>query len=145
MSVIKSKTTHWPVAPDYYEGRPDGFDIYSWSPSPPGTPLETASPSTQVHLHGITSIGRVVWRFKGPATLDGLIAALIKHREDVFGSAPVEAPERERIRNEALEEAAQFHESVNPASDAERLAGAPGAGAMGAVIEYRDGIRGLKR
>lgn len=40
-----------------------------------------------------------------------------------------------------LEYAASLHESVNPASDNERLAGAPGAGAMGAVIEYRDIIR----
>ncbi len=43
----------------------------------------------------------------------------------------------------ALESAAQLHESVNPASDEERLHGSPGAGAMGAVIEYRDKIRAL--
>lgn len=41
----------------------------------------------------------------------------------------------------AVEMAASLHESVNPASDEERLARAPGAGAMGAVIEYRDLIR----
>jgi hypothetical protein len=34
-----------------------------------------------------------------------------------------------------------LHESVSPASDEERLHGSPGAGAMGAVIEYRDAIR----
>lgn len=42
---------------------------------------------------------------------------------------------------------AYLHESVNPASDAERLDKSPGAGAMGAVIEYRELIRarfGLK-
>jgi hypothetical protein len=41
----------------------------------------------------------------------------------------------------ATERAAMLHESVNTASDAERLNKAPGAGAMGAVIEYRDLIR----
>ena len=37
--------------------------------------------------------------------------------------------------------AADAHENVNPASDRERLEGSPGAGAMGAVVEYRDLIR----
>ena len=41
----------------------------------------------------------------------------------------------------ATERAAMLHESVNPASDTERLDKVPGAGAMGAVIEYRDLIR----
>ena len=41
----------------------------------------------------------------------------------------------------ATERAAMLHESVNPASDAERRSKTPGAGAMGAVIEYRDLIR----
>jgi hypothetical protein len=41
----------------------------------------------------------------------------------------------------ATERAAILHESVDPASDAERLNGAPGAGAMGAVVQYRDMIR----
>lgn len=41
----------------------------------------------------------------------------------------------------ATKRAGNLHESINPASDAERLAGSPGAGAMGAVIEYRDLIR----
>lgn len=45
-----------------------------------------------------------------------------------------EAIEAERER------CARLHESINPASDAERLNGDPGAGAMGAVIEYRDKI-----
>lgn len=39
------------------------------------------------------------------------------------------------------EACARLHENVNPASDAERLGNMPGAGAMGAVIEYRDLIR----
>jgi hypothetical protein len=42
-----------------------------------------------------------------------------------------------------LEDAAALYESVSPASDDERLKGHPGAGAMGAVIEYRDKIRAL--
>lgn len=56
---------------------------------------------------------------------------------------------RERTHEEAdayilgVEDAAALHESVNPASDDERIKGHPGAGAMGAVIEYRDKIRGL--
>lgn len=47
------------------------------------------------------------------------------------------------IRQHALEQAAALHESINPASDAERLNGDPGAGAMGAIIEYRDKIRAM--
>lgn len=41
----------------------------------------------------------------------------------------------------ATERAASLHESVNPASDDERINNVPGAGAMGAVIQYRDLIR----
>jgi len=41
----------------------------------------------------------------------------------------------------ATERAAMLHESINPASDEERLNETPGAGAMGAVVEYRDLIR----
>jgi hypothetical protein len=40
--------------------------------------------------------------------------------------------------NAATERARSLHESVNPASDDERQSNTPGAGAMGAVIEYRD-------
>lgn len=47
-------------------------------------------------------------------------------------------------RDAALEEAARLHENINAACDHERQHGAPGAGAMGAVIEYRDAIRALK-
>ncbi len=43
--------------------------------------------------------------------------------------------------NAATERAASLHESINPASDQERHDKSPGAGAMGAVIEYRDAIR----
>lgn len=43
--------------------------------------------------------------------------------------------------NAATERAASLHEQINPASDMERLDKVPGAGAMGAVIEYRDRIR----
>lgn len=41
----------------------------------------------------------------------------------------------------ATKRAGNLHERVNPASDQERHDGDPGAGAMGAVIEYRDLIR----
>ena len=46
--------------------------------------------------------------------------------------------------NAATERASALAESVDNASDAERIAGSPGAGAMGAVIEYRDKIREAK-
>ena len=42
-----------------------------------------------------------------------------------------------------LERCAAVHESINPACDHERQNGAPGAGAMGAIIEFRDAIRKL--
>lgn len=42
---------------------------------------------------------------------------------------------------EGMRFAAELWESVNNASDMERHHGDPGAGAMGAVIEYRDLIR----
>lgn len=48
------------------------------------------------------------------------------------------------VRNAALEEAARLHENIDPACDHERVRDAPGAGAMGAVIRYRDAIRALK-
>lgn len=47
-----------------------------------------------------------------------------------------------RVQAEERERCAMLHETVNPASDEERLNRVPGAGAMGAVIEYRDLIRG---
>jgi len=49
-----------------------------------------------------------------------------------------------KAHNNALEKAAMLHQDINPASDEERRNGDPGAGAMGAVIEYRDKIRKLK-
>lgn len=41
----------------------------------------------------------------------------------------------------ATRRAGDLHESVSPASDQERHDKVPGAGAMGALIEYRDLIR----
>ncbi len=46
-----------------------------------------------------------------------------------------------RVRDSERERCAMLHESVNVASDDERFHGHPGAGAIGAVIEYRDLIR----
>jgi hypothetical protein len=66
---------------DLYDGRPEGFDVYSWSPGEPGSTV----PATQVHLHGLCQMGRIIWRFKGPGSLDRLIDALIEHREYVWG------------------------------------------------------------
>lgn len=69
------------IDPDIYDGAPEGFGVYSWCPAPTPT-----IPSTQVHLHmPIAGLGTVVARFKGTGTLDQLIAALIKHRVDVWG------------------------------------------------------------
>lgn len=66
---------------------------------------------------------------------------------------PIEARERRAMGtlwgaymagfNAATERAASLHESVNPASDDERHNKVPGAGGMGAVIEYRDLIRAV--
>jgi hypothetical protein len=50
----------------------------------------------------------------------------------------------DQARNTALDEAAGLSAIVNPASDEERLHGDPGAGAMGAIIEYRNKIRALR-
>ncbi len=71
---------------DYYEGDPEGFHVYSWSPAPPGTPTHSkeAAP-TQVHLHIPIAGARLYFRFKGPGTLDRFIAALQDHRRDVWG------------------------------------------------------------
>lgn len=141
--VIPNRSSPWPDAPSYFEGNVEGFDVYEWSPAPPGT--ENA-PVTQVHLHGIASFGRVAWRFKSNRTLDRLIAALLKHRWGVFKVSYEEELEAELrvIRDQALEDAASLFESVNPASDEERAGKVPGAGAMGAVLEFRDLIRSRK-
>lgn len=78
--MIPSKTFPIPNS-DYYEGDPH-FEVFEWSPEPAGTPNAKV---TQVHLHGVTSLGRFLFRFKGPNTIDALIDALTKHREGVWG------------------------------------------------------------
>ena len=50
---------------------------------------------------------------------------------------------RRQGATEMREAAGYLHEQINPASDEERQNSDPGAGAMGAVIEYRDKIRAL--
>lgn len=67
---------------DYYEARPEGVDVFSWSPAPPGT---VNAKSTQVHLMAALAFGKLLVRFKGPGTLDAVIDALIEHRTFVFG------------------------------------------------------------
>ncbi len=47
----------------------------------------------------------------------------------------------ENAREEERERCAMLHESVDVACDHERQSKSPGAGAMGAVIAYRDLIR----
>jgi hypothetical protein len=47
----------------------------------------------------------------------------------------------DRLRKTEREECAQLFEQVDPASDDERLHNVPGAGAMGAVLQFRDLIR----
>lgn len=47
----------------------------------------------------------------------------------------------ERGFRDATTRAANLHEQVDAASDSERLGNIPGAGAMGAVIDYREKIR----
>lgn len=61
---------------------PESTDVFSWSPSPPGT---ANAKCTQVHLHFKTSIGTMFVRFKGPGSLDALIEALQEHRANVWG------------------------------------------------------------
>ena len=47
----------------------------------------------------------------------------------------------DRMRLAERERCASLFESVDPASDDERFHNVPGAGAMGAVLEFRDLIR----
>jgi len=75
-----------------FEGRIEALHVLSWCP----TPLPTVPP-TQVHLvieiepaAGVPRLSTsaapiVVLRFKGPGTLDRLIAILQEHRSDVWG------------------------------------------------------------
>lgn len=75
---------------DYYEGTPEGFHVGSWSPTPQadvdaGKPQ---APATQVHLSSRVGPFQLIWRFKGPGTLDRLIDALIESREHTWGKRP---------------------------------------------------------
>ena len=69
---------------DVYECGPD-MNVFSWSPSPPGT---ANAKCTQVHLVVGSAAPRMLVRFKGSETLDALIDALTSHRVDVFGRRP---------------------------------------------------------
>ena len=72
---------------ELYDADPE-LHVSSWSPTPQadvdaGKPQ---APSTQVHLSfTLGGLGKMYFRFKKPGSLDRLIAALIKHRLDVFG------------------------------------------------------------
>lgn len=130
---------------NYYENAPE-FHVGSWSPSPAGTPPAQYIKATQVHLRFGTPPGTVsLVRLKSARIIDDLIDALVLHREDVWGKRSTAAQAvLDKVRNDALEEAAALHESISPQSDSERATRTPGADAMGAVIEYRDKIRELK-
>lgn len=65
---------------DYFEAMSGSIEVLSWHPTPEPTGLPT-----QVHLRFPLGDAKVVFRFKGPGTLDNLIAALVDHRRDVFG------------------------------------------------------------
>lgn len=82
-----SARTPTPENFDFYDAEPEGFDVYSWSPTPQAD-VDAGKPQakcTQVHLAATTPMFRMFWRFKSTATLDRLIGALIAHRVDVFG------------------------------------------------------------
>jgi hypothetical protein len=64
----------------FFEAMTEGLHVGSWCPTPQPT-----VPPTQVHLTIPSSLGKVLLRFKSPWSLDQLIAALIKHRVDVWG------------------------------------------------------------
>ena len=77
MTINRDSTRH---VPDYYEGKVEGLEVFSWCPTPQPT-----VPPTQVHLHRPFANGKIIFRFKGPVTLDALISALCEHRRDVWG------------------------------------------------------------
>lgn len=92
MSIIPSKhgnkTNDWSRSSEAIDNAnfievPEQFQVFSWSPQPPGT--ENAK-VTQVHLHLTTSLGTILIRFKGPKTIAALIEALQQHRENVWGT-----------------------------------------------------------
>jgi hypothetical protein len=60
------------------------INIVSWCPTPQPT-----VPPTQVHmLISVADDVTIVMRFKGPATLDTVIAALQSHRREVWDEQP---------------------------------------------------------
>ena len=65
----------------------EGIEVYNWHPLPNGE-----GQPTEVHMHLNLKIFPypLVMRFKGPRGLDHLIAALVAHRRDVWGSAPTQ-------------------------------------------------------
>ena len=66
---------------------------------------------------------------------------IVELREQIAGLAQSVVLTHAAARAEQRERDARMHEQISPASDEERIRGIPGAGAMGAIIEYRDAIR----
>ncbi len=65
---------------DYYEVVDSSIEFYSWCPTP-----EPTVPPTQVHMFFPFAGGKIFVRFKSPWTIDRVIAALQRHRADVWG------------------------------------------------------------
>lgn len=78
----KSPTLGRPIPrAEYYECGPE-INVFSWSPMPPGVPGKC----TQVHVHfGSPPAQVALVRFKSARSIDEVIKALVKHREDVWG------------------------------------------------------------
>lgn len=103
--------------------------------SPPGGPARINGDGDAAVL----AMGESVFKFvhalglRGKqATLDADVAEARDHEIYAAGRAEGAREERDACRS--------LFESIDPASDEERLSKSPGAGAMGAVLEYRDAI-----
>ncbi len=72
------------------------------------------------------------YNLHGGHSVEGRISA--RDFEDLLGLI-------DAAKQEERQACAYLFEMVNPASDDERNNGVPGAGAMGAVLEFRDLIR----
>lgn len=58
----------------------EGYSVYSWGPERDGR-----GPKTQVHLLlPISGVGSIALRLKSKCAVDEMIAALTRHRNDVW-------------------------------------------------------------
>lgn len=63
----------------------------------------------------------------------------------IVGVATLIAETETAVWNAALEKAADIHPNIRVTCDHEEANGSPGCACMGAVINYRDSIRELRR